>query len=440
MLAPESLKCAERAGQIGIRPENVNEKRDIAYVPRRHYRRFMAKARCSTNFPGESFNVGGHMLHLVHAPEDRLTAVLRLIDGATSSVRMFSYMFGSDQTGQEVLAALTSAATRGVQVQLIIDSFGSGDNKDSFFDPLVKAGGQYHCFSSRKGLGYFVRNHQKILIADDAHALVGGFNITDYYVGRKGDDSWEDLGVIISGPEVAHLVEYYDELDHLSEGGRIAFGAMRRLIRSWRPGDGQVQWLLGGPSNRISPLGLALKRALERAKRLDIVAAYFSPTQAILRRIARVTKRKKGSRLIMAGKTDNGATIGAARLLYRYLLKRHARIYEFQPRPLHMKLFVVDDAVYIGSANLDVRSLFINMEIMVRIEDAGFATSVRGLIDGLVAHSEEQTRALLAQRDSLWSRFKSAIAYFLVNTVDYSIGRRIKFGLISNVKKLRERA
>jgi cardiolipin synthase A/B len=383
-------------------------------------------------FPGKRFEVGGHQLHLVHAPDDRLAAVLRLIDGAQSSIRMFSYMFGADATGQEVLAALTNAAARGLEVQLIIDSFGSGDNKDSFFDPLVNAGGQYHCFSSRKGLGYFVRNHQKILIADEGHALVGGYNITDYYFGRKGDDSWEDLGVIVSGPEVAHLVQYYDELDRLSEGGRIKFRQMRQLIKSWRPGDGPVQWLLGGPTNRISPLGLVLKRALEKAKRIDIVAAYFSPSQTILRRIARVTRRNKGSRLVMAGKTDNGATIGAARSLYRYLLKRKAQIYEFQPRPLHMKLFVVDDAVYIGSANLDVRSLFINMEIMVRIDDKAFAAHVHTLIDGLVAQSEEQTRALLRERDSWWARFKAGVAYFLVNSVDYSIGRRIKFGLLKN--------
>ena len=129
----------------------------------------------------------------------------------------------------------------------------------------------------------------------------------------------------------------------------------------------------------------------------------------------------------MAGKTDNGATIGAARLLYRYLLKRKARIYEYQARPLHMKLLVIDDAVYIGSANLDVRSLFINLEIMVRIVDSGFASHMRDLIDGMVSESVEQTRILLKNRDSYWSRFKSGLAYFLVNSIDYSIGRRLRF-------------
>jgi cardiolipin synthase A/B len=392
----------------------------------------MEAAQSDRGFPGTAFKVGDHQLHLVHADEDRLAAVLQLIGTATRSVRMFSYMFENDRTGREVLDALVAAAKRGVYVQLITDSFGSGDNSDQFFHPLLAAGGQFHWFSSRKGFSYFVRNHQKILIVDETHALVGGFNITDNYFGRKGEESWEDVGVIVSGPEVTHLVEYYDELDRISEGGKVAFRQMRQMIRNWRPGDGKVQWLLGGPTNRISPLGLKLKRALESAKRLDIVAAYFFPSQTVLRRIARVTRQDNGSRLVMAGKTDNGATISAARSLYRYLLKRNAHIYEFQPRRLHMKLFVVDDAVYIGSANLDVRSLFINLEIMVRIDDAAFAERTHQLIDGLIGQSEEQTAELLKARDSWWSRFKSGLAYFLVNTIDYSIGRRIKFGLLRN--------
>lgn len=392
----------------------------------------MAVKSSTSKLPGAHFRVADHDLNLVHSPDDRLEALLAMVAAAKKSVRMFMYMFGNDQSGREVLAALTDAAARGLSVQLIIDSFGSNENKDSFFAPLVAAGGKYHSFSSSKGWSYFVRNHQKILIADEAHAMVGGFNITNQYFGRAGNDSWEDLGIIVSGPEVAHLAGYFDDLGRLSEGGSVQFRSIRAVIRNWKPGDGAVQWLLGGPTNRISPWGLALKRALEGAKRLDIVSAYFSPSQTVLRRIAKVARRKKGSRLILAGKTDNGATIGAARLLYRYLLKRKARIYEFQTRPLHMKLLVIDDVVYIGSANLDVRSLFINLEIMVRIADASFAAHMRQLIDHMVEQSQEQTRALLKKRDTWWSRFKSTFAYFLVNSVDYSIGRRIRFGLLRN--------
>ena len=384
------------------------------------------------DFPGTHFHIAGHDLHVVHSPQDRLGAVLGLIARAKKSIQMFFYMFGDDATGREVRDALVTAANNGVHVQLIIDSFGSGNVSDRFFDALVEAGGCYHCFSTRKGLGYIIRNHQKILIADRAHALVGGFNITDDYFGRAGDNSWEDLGIIVSGAQAQKLSDYFEDLARASNNGKVKYSSIRNIIHQWRPGIGQVQWLLGGPTNRISPWAITFKRSLEAGKRVDIVSAYFSPSQTILRRIAKAAKHNKGSRLVVAGKTDNNATIAAARLLYRYLIRRKARIFEFQSRPLHMKLMVIDDTVYIGSANLDVRSMFINLEIMVRIKDAGLALHMRKLIDELVTQSEEQTRILLKARDSYWSRFKAALAYFLVNSVDYTIGRRITFGLIRN--------
>ncbi len=384
------------------------------------------------DFPGTHFHIAGHDLHVVHLPQDRLGAVLWLIARAEKSIQMFFYMFGDDATGREVRDALVTAANNGVHVQLIIDSFGSGNVSDRFFDALVEAGGCYHCFSTRKGLGYIIRNHQKILIADSAHALVGGFNITDDYFGRAGDNSWEDLGIIVSGAQAQKLSDYFEDLARASNNGKVRYSSIRNIIHQWRPGIGQVQWLLGGPTNRISPWAITFKRSLEAGKRFDIVSAYFSPSQTILRRIAKAAKHNKGSRLVVAGKTDNNATIAAARLLYRYLIRRKARIFEFQSRPLHMKLMVIDDTVYIGSANLDVRSMFINLEIMVRIKDAGLALHMRKLIDELVTQSEEQTRILLKARDSYWSRFKAALAYFLVNSVDYTIGRRITFGLIRN--------
>ena len=382
------------------------------------------------DFPGTHFYIAGHDLHVVHLPQDRLDAVLGLIARAKKSIQMFFYMFGDDATGREVRDALVAAANNGVHVQLIIDSFGSGNVSDRFFDALVEAGGCYHCFSTRKGLGYIIRNHQKILIADSAHVLVGGFNITDDYFGRAGDNSWEDLGVILSGVQAQKLSDYFEDLARASNNGKVRYRSIRNIIHQWRPGIGQVQWLLGGPTNRISPWAITFKRSLEAGKRFDIVSAYFSPSQTILRRIAMAAKHNKGSRLVVAGKTDNNATIAAARLLYRYLMRRKTRIFEFQSRPLHMKLMVIDDTVYIGSANLDVRSMFINLEIMVRIKDAGLALHMRKLINELVTQSEEQTRILLKARDSYWSRFKAALAYFLVNSVDYTIGRRITFGLI----------
>ncbi len=400
------------------------------------YRTQMLSPSHDHEFPGKHFTVAHHSMYILSADEDRLNGILAVIAAAKRSLRMFFYMFRGDVTGAEILAALVAAAGRGVKVQLIIDSFGSNETTHDFFDPLLFAGGHYHCFSSKWNLGYAVRNHQKILIADESHAVIGGFNITDNYFGRAGAESWEDFGIILSGPKLAELARYFDQLNDISKDGGVQFRKLRRVIRAWKPGNGPIQWLLGGPTNRISPWALKLKRELETVENLHIVSAYFSPSQSILRRIAKVT-RNGGSQIVLAGKSDNGATISAARFLYKYLLKRGARIYEFQTRPLHMKLLILDDACYIGSSNLDTRSLFINMEIMVRIENADLAKHLRSIIQDMVEHSEEQTLKLHGARQGFFRRAKWLFSYLLVNTVDYTIGRRIKFSLMFNRKDRR---
>ena len=107
----------------------------------------------------------------------------------------------------------------------------------------------------------------------------------------------------------------------------------------------------------------------------------------MIRRIGRLGVRGR-ARIITAAKSDNYATIAAARHSYSRLLRRHVDMYEYEPAKLHTKLAIVDDIVHIGSSNFDYRSLYINMEIMLRIKDAGFAAAMRGYFDRELAEFE----------------------------------------------------
>jgi cardiolipin synthase len=166
---------------------------------------------------------------------------------------------------------------------------------------------------------------------------------------------------------------------------------------------------------------------MKNAERLDLVAAYFAPSLGMLRRIAGIGRRGT-ARVVTAAKSDNGATIGAARSTYSWLLKRGVEIYEYQPTKLHTKLFVVDDVVHIGSANFDMRSLFLNLEMMLRVEDAGFAAAMRAFVDEEVANSLEITLESHRARLSWFNRLKWGTAYFLVAVADYRISRLLNFG------------
>ena len=144
----------------------------------------------------------------------------------------------------------------------------------------------------------------------------------------------------------------------------------------------------------------------------------------MIARLKRVARRGT-VRLILASKSDNTTTIAAARLLYGPLLRGGATIYEYQPCRLHMKLLVIDDAVYIGSANFDMRSLFLNLELMLRIEDAGFADKIRAFIDECASNAEHITPAIHRARRTPWRLLKGWLSYLLVGVLDYKITRRL---------------
>ena len=169
-------------------------------------------------------------------------------------------------------------------------------------------------------------------------------------------------------------------------------------------------------------------RGLEGGRPLDMVMPFFSPPMKLLRRIGRIAEKGE-SRLIMAAKSDNGATIGATRSLYDYLLRKRARIFEFAPCKLHMKIVVLDDAVYLGSANFDMRSLYINLELMLRIEDEGLADRMR---DFIAAHEDASNRITPKQHKreaGLWNRIRWNVSWFLVTVMDYNVSRGLNLGL-----------
>jgi len=378
---------------------------------------------------GETFEVEGNRLTLVTGGRDRLDALIAMIDGSTESLRALYYIYADDDAGKRVHAALLAAAARGVKTSLIVDGLGSDEaRQNDFFAPLRAAGISVCAFSPRWGRRYLLRNHQKLVLADGCRAIVGGFNVADDYFADGGEESWRDLGLIVEGPAAERLMGYYDVLQIWTQAPKSKMRTLRGALKRWSNPDGKARWLLGGPVRRLSPWAKSIRRDMKRALRLDIIAAYFAPTPSMLRAIDGVGKRG-AARVVTASKTDNPATIGAARFTYAGMLRKGVRVFEYAPSRLHTKLYVVDNAVYIGSANFDVRSLFLNLEIMLRIDDQAFADHVRTYVDGEVAQSIEQPLAHYSGIGTLGERIRYALCYFVVAVADYNVSRTFSFGV-----------
>lgn len=384
----------------------------------------LADAYCDA----ESFSIHaqGHDFTFYPAGKERLQALITLIDDATHSLELVYYMFQADAAGEQVLAALVRAAERGVKLHLIVDAFGT-DAPDKFFDPIKEAGGHFDSFSPSWNVRYLIRNHQKFVIVDGKSVLTGGFNVSDHYFAAPSENGWCDLGVLITGEVVSKFREWFVLLEGWVANRHRQFRAIRAMVREWDPDTGPVQLLLGGPTKLTSAWARAAKRDLARGERLDLVMAYFSPPGAMRRLIAMIA-RKGQTRLIMAGKSDNNATIGASRSLYSKLLRAGAKVYEFQPCKLHMKLLVIDDITYFGSANFDMRSIRLNLELMVRVEDAGLADQMRELVDHMQVGSEAITPELHRRRKGIFNRIRWRLGWFLVSVLDYTVTRRLNLG------------
>ncbi len=375
-----------------------------------------------------SFTVGDDRLTLLDTGPRRLAALLDLIDGARRSLRLLYYIYADDTSGRRINEALIAAAGRGVAVSVIVDGFGC-DVPTGFFTPLREAGASICRFEPRWGRRFLLRNHQKLALADgeaaDARIIIGGFNIEDDYFGTAADQAWRDLGLLVEGPTAARLGGYFDALNDWVRHPRPVLRNLNRALNRWSETEGRTRWLIGGPTRRLSPWARAVRSDMRRAHRIDMVAGYFTPSPTMLRHLDRAGRRGRDVRIVTAARSDNDATIAAARFTYAGLLRKGVRIFEYQPTKLHTKLYAVDDVVHIGSANFDMRSLFINLELMLRIDDRAFAEHVRAYVDGEIGRSEEITAAAYKARTGWLTRVRQFLAYLLVAVVDPGVSRGV---------------
>lgn len=383
--------------------------------------------------PQPTFTVDGNRLTLLDTGPRRLDALIALIEGARASLRILYYIFADDHAGTRVTDALIAAAGRGVRCALIVDGFGSDDTDTRFFDRLREAGVDTCRFSPRLGRRYLLRNHQKLALADagddGARIIVGGFNVEDDYFGTPADQAWRDLGLLVEGPAASRMADYFDALQQWVQREKGRLRHLNRALSDFSESSGPLRWLIGGPTRRLSPWARTVRNDMRRATNIDLIAAYFAPSPRMLRRLDERGKRNARVRIVTAGKSDSNATIAAARFTYAGLLRKGVEIFEFTQTKLHTKLYVVDDTVHIGSANFDMRSLFINLELMLRIDDAPFAKHVRTYVEGEIAKSQPVDRHWYKKHTGIIQRIKQFGAYILIAFVDPGLSRGLNFGI-----------
>jgi len=356
-------------------------------------------------------------------------ALLEAINGARESIRLEMYIYEPGPLGTQFLEALVEAQKRGVEVHVLVDALGSINLPATFWHPLRDAGGHARQFNPLRLHRMAIRDHRKCLICDEKLAFIGGFNIAQEYDGDGVTSGWCDIGLRLQGPMVSELAAAFDEIFARADFQHKPFIRLRKFTAKRAILAPDEQLLLSGPGRGRSPIKRALRRDLAHAGSVQIIVAYFLPTWRIRRALTRVVWRGGRVQLILAGKSDVLVSQLAGQSLYRRFLKVGVEIFEYQPQILHTKLIIIDEVVYVGSANLDQRSLNINYELMIRFDSPQMAEQARAVFVTTMQHCRPITFEQWRKSRSLWRRLKQRWAYFLLVRIDPYVAKRQWKGL-----------
>lgn len=292
----------------------------------------------------------------------------RHLESARSSIDIEVFILRPDDIGSDLIRLLEHKQERGVAVRLLVDDVGSFELTRRRLKGLTRKGGQVARFMpvmatpwrSRHNL----RNHRKIVIIDRQWVWSGGRNLADEYLKPEQQTRWIDLSFSQSGGSVAVYRSVFESDWHLAH-------ETDRVLPVTPPPpsdqeDGRVQVLPSGPDVADDPIHAALLTACYNAeKRIRIVTPYFIPDDGVHQALRLAALRGVRVELLLPERCDHRIADIARNRYLRELHDAGVRIWLLPELMIHAKMMVFDnDFALCGSANLDIRSLFLNFEVM----------------------------------------------------------------------------
>ena len=346
----------------------------------------------------------------IHADgaEARATA-LEVIASATLTLDVCTFILASDVLGDEIGAALRAKAGQGVQVRLLIDGIGAWLGGGFDLRGLRESGVQVVKFvppflSILRGRAN-LRNHRKMIVADADRLWCGGRNFAaEYFEGELADagpghgmkkPAWHDLSFDLRGPLALRACEQYEK--DWAYATRTEVAALCPL-----PAETAFETALEGSDSSLAqlvPSGpeqvddtvqvLLLSGCFMARRRILAVTPYFIPDATLLLALSLAARRGVAVDLVMPERSNHRLADVARHRHLRVLEGAGARIW-FVPWMVHAKAIVVDDQLALaGSANLDLRSLFLNYELMVAFYEPA---DVRRFADWVEGERKAATR------------------------------------------------
>ncbi len=320
----------------------------------------------------------GNRIALLDESDEAIDQMIDVIDGARDHVHVLFYIWLPDESGTKVADAIMRAAHRGVTCRVIVDALGSRLLVRSHLWGQMQEAGAECVTAFPLGLPFVsalfrrldLRNHRKVLVADNRLAVTGSRNCADTAFEIKARYApWIDMMVRVEGPAVRQLQAVF-LADWMAYTGRDLGHMLVPVPAADTPGA-TVQVLATGPDRRVGSVSDSMVAMLHAARDcVTITTPYYVPDNPLDAAIRAAARRGVRVTMILPEHNDSIVVGATSQGFYHGLLSAGVDLMLFQPGLLHSKIMTIDgDIAMIGSANLDRRSFELNYEVNMAVFD-----------------------------------------------------------------------
>ena len=359
----------------------------------------------------------GGTAQLLNNGKEYLPAMLEAFRGAQKTIDFSAYIWEKGQISDQFLAVFLERARAGVQVRVLLD--GMGGMQAPSMDELKAAGGKVVVFRPArwgKFTRFHKRNHRRAIVIDGTVAFTGGAAVADHWLGdAANEEQWRDTMVRVTGPLAQTLQSAFADIWAFASG-EILEGPdffPPTADTSVEGAGGMVHTGLASlPASDLHPLRLFIAQSfLSAQKRLYITTPYFVLDEEMRDVVAGRARAGVDVQILLPNDHTDAKLIRlTSHHYFEDLLAAGVKIYEYQPTMIHSKCIVVDGLwSVVGSANMDVRSIELNVENVLGIRDAAFAQALERTFQEDLKRAREVRLEEWRQRGT-WAKVKEWVA------------------------------
>lgn len=348
--------------------------------------------------------LGGNHIRTLLGGDQTYPAMLAAIQAAQRSIALQTYIFDNDSEGRKIVDALAQARDRGVEIRVLIDAIGSKYSHPPIIRLLRKHRIPCALFMTNP-LGFLrmpyanLRSHRKILVVDGRIGFTGGMNIRAGFVSEiAGAETASDTHFQVEGPVVLQLLSVFahdwkfttkESLPHELWHGDVATynepGVPARCIRS-----GPDRYIVGTHHMLLGAFAVAQHH-------IRIQSPYFLPDQILLGAINTAARRGIVVDIVIPGRNNLRLVNYAMTAQLDQVIRNGCRVSRASGNFNHSKLITIDGCwSYVGSSNMDPRSLRLNFELDMEVYSRDTARDIETMIDKEIEEAEVVTLEGLA--------------------------------------------